>query len=179
MGVTVSPQLLLSATASPSHLLSPPACTLCGQHLLQEISKCGVLHWLQRRYLLWCGPPQPARDPLLWCPECLLPSFFSGLGVHTTVPHSLFYPPLLPECWFCLFLNLLPQRHHYLSHKAVSGPAASFCLFSSISLSSLLYPSTFPSSVFASYLFSLPYSSPSVFSLFLLPSPPSSYNLLS
>lgn len=39
------------------------------------MSQCCLLHQLQSRYLLWGGPPQPSRDPLLWC----LPSFFSGL----------------------------------------------------------------------------------------------------
>lgn len=138
LSCTLSLQLLLSATSSSSPFLSAPAWMLCGQLLLQETAKCQcrVLLWLQCRYLPWCGSPQPARDPLLWCTESLLPSFFSGLGVHTTVPLSVFYPPLLPECWFCLFLNVTPeaplsQPQGYVQprSRSIVMNTSSFCVF--------------------------------------------------
>lgn len=92
-----------------------------------QMSQCRVLH------------PRACKESPALVPR-VAPSFFTGLGVHSTAPHSIFHLPLLPECWFCLFFNMLPQRHHHLSHKAVSGPAAprcqsivmntsSFCLF--------------------------------------------------
>lgn len=172
MGVTVSPQLLLSATASSSHLLSPPACTLCGQHLLQEISKCGVLHWLQCRYLLWCGPPQPARD--------------RSSAVVPRAPPSLLL--LWPWCsHHCSTLSFLPSSSAWVlvlpflefvtPEAPLSQPQGCVWPCSLIlSVCFLLFPFPFSFILLLSHLLSLlPISS-----LFLsCPPPPSSYNFLS
>lgn len=98
---------------------------LCGQHLLQEIAKCpSVISSTVCRAGICSGVALHSLQGIL-CSGAQSTSFLpSSLAL---VPHSIFYPPLLPECWFCLFLNMLPQRHRYLSQKVVSGPAAPHC----------------------------------------------------
>lgn len=190
MGVTLSPQLLLSAAASSSQFLSAPAWPLCGRHLPCRKQpnvpvSCPPLAAVQISALVWLSTACKGSSALMpRVPLSFLPSFFSGLGVHTTAPHTVFYPPLLPECWFCLFLNMLLQRHHHLSLKAVPGPAAphcqsivmntsSFCLFIFFYFP-FLSPLSFYFPIFCLFFLSLL----QVFSLSLLPSSPSSYNLL-
>lgn len=71
----------------------------------------GVLQRLQCGYLPWHGPPEAAGWLSALAPGEPLPSLLSALGVHTTVSDSLFHPPLLPECCFRPFSDMLPQRH--------------------------------------------------------------------
>lgn len=137
-GVTHSPQLLSFCLLQPGFSVGNTSPS--GKSNVPV--SCPPLAAVQISALLWLSIACKGSSALVpRVPLSFLPSFFSGLGVHTTVPHSVFHPPLLPECWFCLFLNTLLQRyHHYLSLKAVSGPAApscqsivtntsSFCLF--------------------------------------------------
>lgn len=172
-GVTHSPQLLSFCLLQPGFSVGNTSPS--GKSNVPV--SCPPLAAVQISALLWLSIACKGSSALVpRVPLSFLPS--SLALVFTPLFHTLFFTLL-----FCLSAGFAFSLTH-CSRGTTTISASRLCLalqphparalsqtplhsvFSSsfISLSSLLYLSTFPSSVFASYLFSLPYSSPSVFS---------------